>query len=440
MMNTRLFSRFAIFLVAGLLVTGAALAQQNCPTGYPKSTPNSDFADAGNGTVRHIPTGLIWKRCTEGQTWNGATCTGLAAEYNWSQAFLRVDAVNSGADGTQNAGVSDWRLPNLKELRSIYERACYDPSINLSQFPTSPSSDFWSSSPVAGAAFTFEAQSVNFGPVGFQMVGPDTSYGGTSQPGALAVRLVRGGKSYADFEVVPPAIQPQDGLWAIDDEKNGQNGRGFQVETRNGVTVVTYFGYLADGHDHWYLATGPLINGSVTAELTQYRDGTALGAPYAPATANGSAGTVTVSFLSTTTGSIASTQEIARSISKFEFSGSGSPTVVPSNGLWVIDAESNGQNGRGFQIEQYGGLLVLTYYGYDSTGQETWYLAVDAMSGSTFTGALTEYGGGTVMGGNYAPATSTGSPGQVTLSFSSPTTGTITLPWESAKAISKFAW
>jgi hypothetical protein len=127
-------------------------------------------------------------------------------------------------------------------------------------------------------------------------------------------------------------------------------------------------------------------------------------------------------------------------MSKFVFTGSGVPSVVPSDGLWVVNAENNGQPGRGFQIEQHAGLLVFTYYGYDATGQETWYLAAGAMSGSTFTGILTEYGGGTILGGTYSPSTSTGSAGTVTLSFTSSTTGTIALPGESAKAISKFSW
>jgi hypothetical protein len=237
------------------------------------------------------------------------------------------------------------------------------------------------------------------------------------------------------------SIQPQDGLWAIDAEVNGQNGRGFQIETHNGLTVLTYYGYRAGGHDHWYLATGSLSNGSFSGSMTQYQGGTALGAPYTPATANGSAGTVTMNFTGATTGSITLPGESAKSISKFVVSGgSGSPTVVPNNGLWVIDAELNGQDGRGFQIEQNGGLLVFTYYGYDSTGQETWYLAAGAMSGSSFTSTLTEYGGGTVLGGTYAPATETGSPGQLVISFSGPITGTITLPGESPKTISKFQW
>jgi dienelactone hydrolase len=239
---------------------------------------------------------------------------------------------------------------------------------------------------------------------------------------------------------VPPSNSPATGLWVLNAENNGQSGRGFQVETHNGIMVLTYYGYLAGGHDHWYLAAGSLANGAFSAGMSQYQGGTALGASYAPATANGSAGTVALRFTSPTAGSITLPGEAATAISKFGFGGGGSPTVVPSNGLWVIDAEHNGQSGRGFQIEQNGGVLVFTYYGYDATGNETWYLASGSMNGNTFTSSLTEYNGGTVLGAAYAAAVVTGSPGQVTIGFATPTTGTITLPGEAARAISKFSW
>jgi hypothetical protein len=62
------------------------------------------------------------------------------------------------------------------------------------------------------------------------------------------------------------------------------------------------------------------------------------------------------------------------------------------------------------------------------------------MSGNSFTSALTEYGGGTVLGNAFVAATSTGNPGSVSLSFTSSTAGTITLPGEAARTISKFSW
>ena len=77
--------------------------------------------------------------------------------------------------------------------------------------------------------------------------------------------------------------------------------------------------------------------------------------------------------------------EPSQAISKFNFFGGAVPSVSPLNGLWAIDSESNGQPGRGFQIEERGGLLVLTFYGYSASGSASWYLAAGTMSGSTFT-------------------------------------------------------
>ena len=168
----------AVWLAAPL-----AQAQQECPAGITPNTPDSDFAGAGAGMVLHKPTGLVWKRCAEGQSWDGSTCTGTAAGYTWQQAFERVDAVNAAAAGTQNLGATDWRLPNVNELKSIAELACRNPAINLTQFPAVSAWLFWSGSPVAG------------GPDDAWVVGFDSGnddWDGRND--ALAVRLVRGGE------------------------------------------------------------------------------------------------------------------------------------------------------------------------------------------------------------------------------------------------------
>ena len=172
--------RWAAALPA-LLIALAAQAQQSCP--LPLTTPDGAFAPAGSGMVRHLPTGLVWKRCAEGQSSAGSTCTGTAAGYTWQQAFERVDAVNAAAAGTQNLGATDWRLPNVNELKSIAELACRNPAINLTQFPAVSAWVFWSGSPVAGDPD--RAWVVNF------YYGDD---GWAYRDLALAVRLVRGGQ------------------------------------------------------------------------------------------------------------------------------------------------------------------------------------------------------------------------------------------------------
>lgn len=178
-----------------LLAATLAQAQQSCPAGLALSTPNSDFVDAGPGMVRHMPTGLVWKRCAEGQSWNGATCTGTPASYTWQQAFAQADAVNANTAGTQNGGATDWRLPNVNELKSLVEMGCSNPAINLTQFPNTPlASNFWSASPAAG--FSDYAWGVSFDSGG--------DYWGNRSV-ADQLRLVRAGQSFLNFDAAATA-------------------------------------------------------------------------------------------------------------------------------------------------------------------------------------------------------------------------------------------
>jgi len=66
---------------------------------------NKRYRDNQDGTVTDLHTGLQWKRCSEGQTWNGSTCSDKAKEYTWNEAMsLR----------SKFAGHSDWRLPTIQ--------------------------------------------------------------------------------------------------------------------------------------------------------------------------------------------------------------------------------------------------------------------------------------------------------------------------------------
>ena len=158
------------------LTVGGASAQTCKYDSIRATAPASRFTDNGDGSVTDKATGLQWKRCSEGQTWDGTACAGAATTHTWQSALQLAGGVNY-------AGLNDWRLPNLKELASIVEQACFDPAVNLAIFPVTPSSTFWSSSPSALSGDT--AWIVHFH-------GGDIWYDGKLT--GFNVRLVRGGQ------------------------------------------------------------------------------------------------------------------------------------------------------------------------------------------------------------------------------------------------------
>lgn len=167
---------WAVALTA--LVASFSLQAQECSSQMTPTTPTSAFTINADGTVTDNRNGLVWDRCTWGQT--GADCSGGAATtHDWQDAFAQAQAANSA----NYKGHSDWRLPNIKELTSMVERRCVDPAVNLTLFPNTPSHNLWSSSPGAYYANRAWNLSVNGGYV-------DNS----SRNSYKRVRLVRGGQ------------------------------------------------------------------------------------------------------------------------------------------------------------------------------------------------------------------------------------------------------
>lgn len=115
---------------------------QTCLTSMTDTSPDASFTDNEDGTVTDTTTGLMWMKCSIGQTWDATenTCIGEATVLTWQEALQTTYAYSF-------ATYSDWRLPNVKELASITERSCVRPSINETLFPATPEDDFWTSTP-----------------------------------------------------------------------------------------------------------------------------------------------------------------------------------------------------------------------------------------------------------------------------------------------------
>ncbi|MEJ2744098.1 MAG: DUF1566 domain-containing protein [bacterium] len=76
--------------------------------GWYKMGRSFDYADNGDGTVSDNVTGLMWAK--DGA---GAGCYSGGAITGWSNAI-------DWADGLTFAGYSDWRLPNIIEMESLF--------------------------------------------------------------------------------------------------------------------------------------------------------------------------------------------------------------------------------------------------------------------------------------------------------------------------------
>lgn len=107
--------------------------------------------------VTDTATSLVWRRCSEGQIWSGGTCTG-AAITRTHQAALEHAASQVG-----------WRLPNVKELSSLANKANINPAVDAVAFPGTVPSYYWSSTPYLNSNTASNAWEVNFseGHVGY---------------------------------------------------------------------------------------------------------------------------------------------------------------------------------------------------------------------------------------------------------------------------------
>lgn len=158
------------FFIMLLLLDSLPVLAQQCETGQMETTPDKRFILAVTGTATDSDTGLMWMRCALGQTWRDQRCAFSHLTYDFSDASVAVRELNRRSGF---AGYHDWRMPTIEELQTIIEQRCTDPAINLTVFPDTPTTGYWSST-------------------------PDPDY----YPGAMLVHLLAG-KSYMGNKNVP---------------------------------------------------------------------------------------------------------------------------------------------------------------------------------------------------------------------------------------------
>lgn len=104
-----------------------------CDGYYQKGTAFSySWGEVDHNTVTDNVTGLIW--ASDG---NGAGCYSGGTR-TWKEAI-------AWAEGLDFAGSTEWRLPNRRELESLVNAEIFNPCINTTYFPNTPSTYYWSS-------------------------------------------------------------------------------------------------------------------------------------------------------------------------------------------------------------------------------------------------------------------------------------------------------
>ena len=134
---------------------------------YQMGYSGTRFTDNGDGTVTDNATGLMWVADSRVPETSGFK--------NWETAI-------SSCEGLTYAGYSDWRLPNVNELRSIMDRGIYSPAIDETFF-SGPYTFHWTSTTCE--YMTSSAWIINCGG------GMTTT---TGKFGTFLVRPVRGGQ------------------------------------------------------------------------------------------------------------------------------------------------------------------------------------------------------------------------------------------------------
>ncbi len=120
-----------------------------------------DYVDNGDGTITDNSTGLMWQKNTSEN------------EMTWKEALAYCEGLELG-------GHTDWRLPTIKELRSIVDYEKCDPAIDETVFPNTHSSIYWSGTTYADS--TDNAWGVHF------LGGYDHNYGKSTNGHVRAVR------------------------------------------------------------------------------------------------------------------------------------------------------------------------------------------------------------------------------------------------------------
>mgnify|MGYP002382153217 CR=1 FL=1 len=227
-----------------------------------------------------------------------------------------------------------------------------------------------------------------------------------------------------------------------------EGGRGFAIERQGNQLFAAAFLYEDDGSATWYVATlsqqGLQSNSSTySGAITRYSGGQSLLGSYRAPTSTTQVGTAAITFSGNSNASLNvqftdGTPAVTIALQRYPISSPGFAASSASfqNGWWWNES----QGGRGFFIEVQGSTAFVGAFMYDESGQPTWYVSTANVSSSASSGTLQRYSGGQSLTGAYRSPSDNGTAGALNFSFSSATSGTMTLPDGSSVALKRYAF
>lgn len=138
----------------------SAYAEQTCSKDVIVETAPTARFSVNEAIALDHATGFEWTRCPLGHIFDDSgtpnditddECTPYSAtRTKWAggsySAIARINSVNTeGMVGHDGEVHYDWRMPNIKELSTIIERACTSPARNTDIFPVTVATVIWSS-------------------------------------------------------------------------------------------------------------------------------------------------------------------------------------------------------------------------------------------------------------------------------------------------------
>ena len=201
-----------------------------------------------------------------------------------------------------------------------------------------------------------------------------------------------------------------------------ESGRGFFIESQNGITFIGAYLYDTDGRATWLVAGGPNADPyNFTGQLYYKTQGqTLFGSYVAPGNAV-IVGNIAVHFTDDTHATLTwpgGTVAIERQI----FGGADTELLKPYSGWWWNPAES----GSGYSVELQGTNLFIVGFMYDATGQPVWYYSAGPMtSENTYSGPVLQFANGQTLTGSYKPPGTPTTVATVDITFSRPDRATL---------------